>query len=114
MTQPHNPKHYDIPGTGVQLIDVLEAASYDYEPWDFFLWASMLQYAFRWRYKGTPLDDLRKCRVYLNWLIKSVEDNGEATYNAEAPHHVRAGEDSDNLQGGALGSYAASVEEVHQ
>lgn len=93
MPTPENPNHYNVPGTKVQLIDVLKEAALDYDPWDFFLWASVMQYAFRWRYKGSPLNDLKKCRVYLNWLIESVEENGEETYtneddSTEAPHHV--------------------------
>jgi hypothetical protein len=93
QTKPENPNHYNIPGTTVQLIDVLKAAALDYDPWDFFLWSSMLQYAFRWRHKGTPLDYLRKCRVYLDWLIESLEENGEETYthkddSTETPRNV--------------------------
>lgn len=109
--RPENPSHYNVPGTDKQLIHVLEAASWDYEPWDFFLWASVMQYIMRWRYKGTPTADLKKARVYLNWLIESVETNGEETYRTETPHNLYPGADSDNLQGGALGADASSVEE---
>jgi len=80
---PQCPPHYNIPGTKVQLIDVLKDAADAYLPWDFFLWASIMQYATRWRHRGQPLNDLKKCRVYLNWLIESVEENGEETYQEE-------------------------------
>jgi len=109
--RPENPTHYNVPGTDKQLIHVLEAASWDYEPWDFFLWASVMQYIMRWRYKGTPIADLRKARVYLDWLLESVETNGEETYRTEASYNVRAGAHCDNLQRGALGAHPIAVAE---
>lgn len=95
---PACPKHYNIPGTTVQLIDVLREAAEDYEPWHFFLWASIMQYATRWRHRGEPLNDLKKCQVYLGWLIEAVEEDGEETYTSGTPHNIRATENGGGIQ----------------
>jgi len=126
--QPENPSHYDVPGTGAQLIDILRSAGEMgvLPAWEFFLWSSMLQYAFRFYRKGTPHDDLKKCRVYLNWLIDCYAPVDGSTYatggiefgkapdNAEASYHLRPGENSYHLQGGALVADEAPVAEVHK
>jgi hypothetical protein len=80
-SSPQNPSHYNIPATNVQLIDVIRSASYEWSipKWEFFLWSSMIQYAFRFHKKGTPYDDLRKCRVYLDWLIDCYSPHNGST-----------------------------------
>lgn len=80
--QPENPSHYDVPGTTVQLIDVIRAASFQglMPQYEFFLWASAMQYMMRFTKKGTPYEDLKKCRVYLNWLIDCYRPTNGATY----------------------------------
>ncbi len=52
------------------------------EPIDFivsqdlnFLAGNVVKYLARYRWKGTPLDDLRKAQFYLNRLIEEVEKN---------------------------------------
>jgi len=117
---PENPSHYDVPGTGVQLIDIIHSAGEQgiLRPWEFFLWSSLMQYAFRFWRKGTPYDDLKKCRVYLDWLIDCYTPVNGATYgatdgkaadDAEASYHLRPGENSYHLQGGALVADSAPV-----
>lgn len=85
-SSPENPTHYNVPGTNLQLIDVLRAASYEgaLPSWEFFLWSSMMQYAFRFSHKGTPYDDLKKCRVYLDWLIECYYPHDYTTYAGPA------------------------------
>jgi len=80
-SSPENPTHYNVPGTNLQLIDVLKSSSSDMglPPWEFFLWSSVMQYALRFSHKGAPYDDLKKCRVYLDWLIECYEPHSGAT-----------------------------------
>jgi len=36
----------------------------------------VLKYLWRYRYKGKPLEDLRKAEWYLQLLIRTLPDNG--------------------------------------
>jgi len=54
------------------------------EPIDFiasqgmsFNQGNVVKYVTRYKYKGKPLDDLLKARVYLNWLIEEEEHRGK-------------------------------------
>lgn len=67
---PKEPEHY-TQGS-------IEAWDYmrDNMPWEAylgFLEGNVKKYLHRWRYKGTPLNDLRKASVYLNKLIGELE-----------------------------------------
>lgn len=62
-------KHYEIPGTELELVDIIEAKSkVAKDPWEFFLWGSCLQYLWRYDLKSDPVSDLDKALVYLTWL----------------------------------------------
>jgi hypothetical protein len=57
------PSHYTV--HTIQPIDVIEA-------WELpFHAACVVKYIGRYRYKGTPLEDLRKARWYLDRFIKA-------------------------------------------
>lgn len=38
-----------------------------------YLWQNSFKYLWRWPYKAKPLEDLRKCRWYLDRLITTIE-----------------------------------------
>ena len=40
-----------------------------------FCRGNVIKYLWRYRLKCSPLDDLKKARDYLNWMIESVEGN---------------------------------------
>lgn len=64
-----SPAHYIVPGTDIQLIDILRRKSAQFtDPFEFFLWASAMQYAFRYMAKGEADKDLAKENVYMTWL----------------------------------------------
>jgi len=65
--------HYGIPGTKLELIDILEAkAKVSTNVWEFFLWASAMQYIWRFDLKGEALKDIDKAIIYLGWLRQAV------------------------------------------
>ena len=61
----NQPPHY-IAGN-IQCIDVIRALGFDFEE------GSALKYLFRHTRKGAPLQDLRKCRFYVDALIARYE-----------------------------------------
>jgi len=70
-------KHYLIPGTELELIDIIQAkAKVAKNPWEFFLWASCLQYLWRYDLKGEPGKDLDKAATYLDWLRTVYQKRG--------------------------------------
>ena len=74
MTRP-KVSHYVIPGTELELIDVLRLCLTTAE-FQAVLWASLEQYAFRWWKKGDAVKDLEKLLVYSTWLLESVKEHG--------------------------------------
>ena len=67
------PPHYVIPGTDLELVDVIKAkARMSIDCWEFFCWASCLQYLWRYDIKGDAREDIGKAKVYLNWLEESL------------------------------------------
>jgi len=69
MNRLNSPRHYTIPGTNLELIDILKIKSELFsDPWEFFLWASAMQYLFRYMAKGEPDKDLQKENTYATWL----------------------------------------------
>ena len=64
----NHPQHYTV--GPVEVIDIIKqqqgtAIEFHYE-------AALLKYVLRWRYKN-GLEDLKKARVYLDWLIKEKQ-----------------------------------------
>ena len=61
------PKHYN---TGK--VECIEAIEESMSPEEFkgYLKGNVLKYVWRYRYKGKPVEDLRKARWYLEALIK--------------------------------------------
>lgn len=66
--------HYLIPGLGIETIDLIQAYSkVATNAWEFFLWASALQYVMRYSLKGEPSKDLGKAITYLTWLKQAID-----------------------------------------
>jgi hypothetical protein len=70
---PH-PSHYVIPGLNIELVDIIKSkARISTDCWQFFCWASCLQYLWRFDLRGSPANDLGKALVYLGWLSDAVK-----------------------------------------
>lgn len=70
-----NSKHYVIPGTGLEMIDILKA-NLTIGEFQAFLWCSAMDYLWRFDKKESSISDLEKAMHYIGWLKKSVEENG--------------------------------------
>ena len=66
----NSPSHYNQ--SGIECIDALEAMTGD--GFEYHLQATAVKYLWRYRYKGKPLEDLKKARWYLDKLIGQYED----------------------------------------
>ena len=67
----NSPRHYTVGPT--EVIDIIRqqqgsAVEFHYE-------AALLKYVLRWRYKN-GVEDLKKARVYLDWLIEQKKQGG--------------------------------------
>ena len=66
----NSPSHY-LKGRK-ETIDVIQDGMTDYE-YHGYLKGNVLKYVSRYKFKGEPLEDLKKAQWYLNRLIKEVE-----------------------------------------
>ena len=62
------PVHYI--SDGVECIDYIRQQLGD--GFESYLEGNVIKYIHRYKRKGSPVDDLRKARTYLDWLIKEV------------------------------------------
>lgn len=65
----NSPGHYNI--QGIEVIDAIDA--YIPHPLSFCL-GNCIKYLLRSHHKGKPLEDLKKCRWYLDRAIRNLED----------------------------------------
>ena len=70
------PKYYKLNGLEIESIDIVKAVSSEYAGVKAFYIGNILKYLIRSK-KKNGLEDLKKARVYLNWLIKELEIEGE-------------------------------------
>jgi hypothetical protein len=63
------PDHYNK--GAVEAIEAIKASMPDHE-FRGYLKGNALKYLWRYDYKGKPVEDLRKCRWYIDRLIKEV------------------------------------------
>ena len=73
MNRNNPPSHYIIPGTDLELIDVIKSKMTLAE-WRKFCWGSALQYCYRSMSKGETEKDCDKGITYLSWLRDSYEE----------------------------------------
>lgn len=69
MSDATSPDHYKR--GGIECIDAIRAAMSPSGFCDYCL-GNVIKYGFRWRHKN-GVEDLKKARVYLNWLIEAAE-----------------------------------------
>lgn len=67
----NHPSHYT--SGGIECIEAIKA-SMTTEAYKGFLKGNILKYLWRYEKKEKPAEDLKKARIYLDWLIKEVED----------------------------------------
>lgn len=68
----NSPKHYKLPGLNIESIDIIRALLGKYFKW--FCLGNIVKYILRAE-KKNGLEDYKKARKYLDWLIKE-EENG--------------------------------------
>jgi len=61
----NHPEHYT---QGIETIDYIRSWKMDY------VRGNIIKYITRYPYKGTALEDLKKAKWYLEYLIKGIED----------------------------------------
>ena len=66
----NKPPHYQN-SADIECIDAIQAATGD--GFQFHLQGTVLKYLWRYRYKGKPVEDLKKARWYLDKLIEETE-----------------------------------------
>ena len=66
----NNPKHYRLPGLNIESIDIIRAILGKYFKW--FCLGNIIKYILRAE-KKNGLEDYKKARKYLDWLIKGEE-----------------------------------------
>ena len=64
------PRHYN--NGSVECIDAIRAALGD-AGFQAYCQGNVLKYLWRHKYKGKPVEDLRKCTWYLQRLIETIE-----------------------------------------
>lgn len=70
-TSPTHPDYY-ISETGMEVINVIEAYTFDLKGVECFDAGNVIKYICRWKNKN-GLEDLKKAQWYLNHLIEHVE-----------------------------------------
>jgi hypothetical protein len=70
LTKKSSPPHY-CDGR-IEQIDI-QASLMTHEELRGSLWGNVIKYICRWPFKGTPIKDLHKAKVYLDWLIEHEE-----------------------------------------
>ena len=68
----NHPAHYQSK-KGIEVIDVMEAFTADLKGAEAVNTSQVIKYILRWKNKNNPLEDLKKCKWYLERLIKHVE-----------------------------------------
>lgn len=70
-----HPSHYQSE-TGLEVIDVIEAFTFDLKGIEAFDTGNVIKYICRWKNKN-GIEDLKKANWYLNHLIKHLESLAE-------------------------------------
>lgn len=78
-----HPEHYQS-DSGLEVIDAIRAFTEDCQGVEGYYTGNVIKYICRWK-KKNGLEDLKKARVYLNWLIDYEEKKKEAT-EKKRPH----------------------------
>ena len=73
----NKPPHYN--SGSIECIDAMQAMADGSLVWghNAYLWQNCFKYLWRWPYKKKPVEDLKKCRWYLDRLIELIEEKEE-------------------------------------
>lgn len=71
----HHPSHYELEGLGVEVIDVIRSVLGEIS-FCSYCKGNIIKYILR-ADKKNGLEDYRKARVYLNWLIETMESDDD-------------------------------------
>lgn len=82
----NHPNHYQTK-SGLEVIDAIRAFTEDCQGIEGYYTGNTIKYICRWK-KKNGLEDLKKARVYLNWLIEHEEKKNDI---AEKKHPHRCG-----------------------
>lgn len=69
----HHPSHYQSK-SGLEVIDVIRAFTEELNGTEAYYTGNILKYMCRWK-KKNGLEDLRKAKQYLDWLIEETEND---------------------------------------
>ena len=69
----NHPAHYQSK-SGIEVIDVMEAFTEDLRGAEAVNTCQVIKYILRWKNKDKPLEDLKKCKWYLERLIDHVSN----------------------------------------
>lgn len=74
----NKPSHYQLKGLGCEIKDVrraiLDGVEDKTSAWSIDCWSRSWEYLSRmWAKHDNPLEDAKKARVYLDWLIEELE-----------------------------------------
>ena len=64
----NNPDHYQS-SIGIECIDAIEAATEELTGLDAVCTANIIKYAWRWKKKGNPVEDIKKIKKYCDILL---------------------------------------------
>ena len=67
----NRPPHYNQ--DNIECIDAIESATNS--GFEYYLQGVIIKYLWRYRYKGKPVEDLKKAKWYLDRLIQEMEGN---------------------------------------
>lgn len=72
------PAHYNV--TSIEAIEYIKD-SLGKEGFTYHCEGTAKKYLHRFRYKGKPVEDLKKARQYLDWLIETLEELEDESNN---------------------------------
>lgn len=72
----NHPEHYQSKA-GIEVIDVMEAFTENLSGAEAVNTSQVIKYILRWKEKDNPLQDLKKCKWYLERLINHVEKEND-------------------------------------
>ena len=66
----NHPQHYKLDGLDIEVIDLIKSATVD--KYEGYLLGNLIKYVMRYK-KKNGVEDLKKAKVYLDWLIEGSE-----------------------------------------
>ena len=67
------PQHYNR--GGVECRKALQAACVGLDGWEGTCTSNAIKFMWRWKFKGKPIQDIKKAIEFMNYLIEYLEEN---------------------------------------